>query len=65
MDKVQLREHSRTYMFPDGDSITFYGVVEFAKPGSTHRLKLATGEHVIVGDKWQAIVIKGIDDWTV
>ena len=64
MDKVKLSEHSRTYIFKD-KSLTFENVVEFAMPGSTHRLTLADGKHVIVAAGWLAVVIEGIEDWTI
>lgn len=65
MNKVTLKEHKRTYLFPDDENLVFHNVVEFSMPGSTHRLKLATGEHVIVAPGWLAIMIEGIDDWTM
>ena len=64
MEKTQLNEHSRTYIFENG-SLTFENIVEFSMPGTTHRLKLKSGEHVIVAAGWLAIVIEGIEDWTI
>ena len=63
IESTKLKEHKRTYVFPSG-TISYDNVIGFAMPGSTHRLTLADGKHVVVAPGWVAIEIEGIDGWS-
>jgi hypothetical protein len=65
MEKIKVQEDKRTYIYADGTEFAIERVVEFAMPGTTHRLTTNDGVHYIIAPGWIAIRIDGIDDWAV
>lgn len=67
MDMTELNpaERSRTYEFPNGETVTLENVTHLAVSASgTHRIKTGDGMLHIVPVGWHHIVIDA-DDWTL
>lgn len=66
-EPIKLNEAKRTYVYPVGDFIEVVGVRELVvRPSGTHRLKVESGELIIMAPGWQAIVIEDeSEEWTV
>ena len=62
--EINPPERERTYIFPDGQKISFSGVTGVCvRPSGNHRLNLETGKKVIIKGNWRAIVLD-MDEWT-
>lgn len=58
-------EKTRTYVYPNGQRLTYQDVVSICvRPSGTHRLELASGKKVIVAPGWAAIELD-VPNWTV
>ena len=65
LTKLDTPERSRTYRFPDGETVTINSVTHFLERDSgTHRLKTASGRLWIVPKGWLAIEIDA-DGWSL
>ncbi len=61
--KLKTPEKKRTYLFSDGQQVSFKDVTDVCiRPSGIHRLNLGNGEKVIVSCGWRAIVLD-IDEW--
>jgi hypothetical protein len=59
------QERSRTYTFPNGETVTLNDVTHFAAGETTHRLKTADGKiHIVPKSGWLHIAIDA-DKFTV
>lgn len=57
--KLATPEKTRTYVFPEGKTVTFIDVVAVgAPPGRSHRLETADGKKHIVPQGWLAITLE-------
>ena len=64
MTPLQPPERSRTYTFPNGETVRLQGVTHFLARTTTHRLKTADGKLHIVPLGWTHIEIDA-DGWTL
>ena len=63
MDFKEVKEQSRTYIFPNNQAVRFDNVIKIAVPGTTHRLELADGKKYIVNKGWLAISLD-VPEWS-
>ncbi len=62
--ELEFPENSRTYLFPDGETVTVDGVTSIAVSESgTHRLNDEDGDKWIITTGWLAILIDA-DEWS-
>lgn len=58
LPKLEAPERSRTYQFPNGESVTIENVTHFlARESGTHRLQTSDGKLHIVPTGWLHITI--------
>jgi hypothetical protein len=63
--KLEPKENSRTYYFPDGSKVELKGIIELTvRDSGTHRLKTEDGKLHIIPTGWNHIEIE-TTDWTI
>lgn len=63
---IKLNEMRRTYVFPNNNRISLFGVQELiVRKSGTHRLKTANGLMHIIPTGWIHIEISSEDGWVV
>ena len=63
---VSVQEHTRTYTFPGGDTVTLKDVEQLTiRPSGVHRLQTKDGKYHVVPPTWIHIELELPEGWTI